>query len=108
MPTNLTKTAVLPSALTALQANAMAGTVFEAVDLSGTKCGSIGSKAFLNCKQLKLVRLPAGAVTIADDAFDGCEPGLFIVVPAGGSLSVTGCDDPAVWAAQKHFFIQQN
>ena len=66
------KTAVLPANLTAIDAEAFTGAVFDAV-IVPDGCASIGSRAFADCKNLYQVSLPSTAVNIAEDAFEGSE-----------------------------------
>ena len=61
---------VLPSALTAIEAEAFAGITAEEVVVP-EDVRSIGSRAFADCAGLTLVTLPDD-VEIADDAFEGC------------------------------------
>jgi len=71
----------LPSALKQIEDEAFTGTGFHYVVLpDGT--ASIGSKAFADCPNLRVIYIPASTTTIAPDAFDGVED-LVIYGPQG-------------------------
>ena len=59
-----------PSHLKTIETGALEGIAAEAIIIPDG-CTAIASKAFINCKNLLYVRIPAG-ITIPDDAFDGC------------------------------------
>lgn len=60
----------LPAGLTQIEAEAFAGTAFEAVEIPDG-CESIGNKAFANCQNLMYVRIPASVTSVAANAFAG-------------------------------------
>ncbi len=60
----------LPESLNSISEEAFAGISAEAIIIPDG-CTEIGSKAFMNCRNLIYVRIPAG-VTVPDDAFTGC------------------------------------
>lgn len=76
---NKTMVKVSP-ALSVIGTEAFKGAAFEGLDLrpmdnaSGEK--RIDSGAFRNCAKLDKVRMPKCAITIADDAFEGCSEAL--------------------------------
>lgn len=69
------KTLRLPASLKAIRAEAFAGSPAEAVIIP-EKCDVIDPEAFVNCRNLIYVRVPAG-VTIPDGAFMD-SPGVMI------------------------------
>ena len=71
MPENGSGWAVPPADLTALDAGALAGTAFDVVDLTATRCEAIGAQAFAGMDALKAVLAPATLTRLAADAFDG-------------------------------------
>ena len=74
---------ILPAELTAIDAEAFAGTTMQVVRLpQGLK--SIGSRAFADCPDLWQILIPASVTSIADDAFTGVE-GLIIFGQAGSA-----------------------
>lgn len=74
---------ILPAGLTAIDAEAFAGTTMQVVRLpQGLK--SIGSRAFADCPDLWQILIPASVTSIADDAFAGVE-GLIIFGQAGSA-----------------------
>ena len=62
----------LPAALTAIEEEAFAGDVMQAVDLRGTHVTQIGAGAFRDCMKMTIIYLPDSVTQIAEDAFDGC------------------------------------
>lgn len=74
----------LPKALKEIGEEAFMGnTVEEFILPDGAK--TIGSRAFADCVNLKLIHLPGSLTEIADDAFEGCEDVKAIV--KGGSYA---------------------
>ena len=67
----------LPDSLTAIEAEAFAGTDSQAVFVP-EGCVSIGERAFADCSQLYYIHIPAGVTDIADNAFEGCPDCLWI------------------------------
>ncbi len=61
----------LSANLKTIEEEAFEGLACEAIIIPDG-CTSIGSHAFRNCRNLKYIRVPAGA-EIAPDAFEGCE-----------------------------------
>ncbi len=64
---------IVPSNAGIISNEAFFGTAFEAIDLRNTKLNAIGSRAFSDCENLKLVLLDNMSGTIEDDAFHGSE-----------------------------------
>ena len=60
----------LPDGLNTIEAEAFEGLACEAVVVPAG-CESIGDGAFRNCKELKYIRIPAGA-EMGKDVFEGC------------------------------------
>ncbi len=60
-----------PASLTAIEAEAFAGTPFQAVIVPNTVT-AIGSRAFADCRNLVYVCIPASVTSIASDAFADC------------------------------------
>ena len=76
----------LPSALKTIEAEAFSGIAAAGVTVpDGTT--SIGSKAFANCPNLKMIRIPASVKTIAADAFEG--DGIILIYGARNSAAET-------------------
>ena len=72
----------LPSALTAIEAEAFAGLKMKVVSCPAGLT-TIGKRAFANCAKLKQIYIPPAVTTIAEDAFEGCGKGLVIYGGAG-------------------------
>ncbi len=83
----------LPEALTEVESEAFMGIGAEQIVLP-EGCTTIGSRGFADCAALKLVYWPDGAVSIAENAFEGCENVIFICAP----------DHAAAEYAQAHGF----
>ncbi|MBQ3477151.1 MAG: leucine-rich repeat protein [Clostridia bacterium] len=66
------KLLTLPEDLTAIEASAFEGGTFTHVVL-GKKVTTIGAKAFANCGKLVYVYIPRATVSIAENAFTGCD-----------------------------------
>ena len=60
----------LPAALKAIEAEAFEGSTAEAFEIP-EGCTSIGSRAFANCPNLKVLIIRSSSITIADDALAG-------------------------------------
>ena len=60
----------LPAFLKTIETEAFENIAAEAIIIPN-ECTTIESKAFINCKNLLYIRIPAG-IEIPDDAFDGC------------------------------------
>ena len=71
------KRLALPAELTAIEAEAFANLPVEEVVI-GSKCTTIGAKAFSGCADLKLVHMPDSVKSIAADAFSDCDGVTFI------------------------------
>ena len=71
------KRLALPAELTAIEAEAFANLPVEEVVI-GSKCTTIGAKAFSGCADLKLVHMPDSVKSIATDAFSDCDGVTFI------------------------------
>ena len=74
----------LPAGLKTIQQEAFQGSPAECFVLPDG-CVGIGERAFADCKELKLVEIPASVIAIADTAFEGCGEGLVIVTPKGSA-----------------------
>ena len=74
----------LPAGLKTIQQEAFQGSPAECFVLPDG-CLVIGERAFADCKELKLVEIPASVTAIADTAFEGCGEGLVIVTPKGSA-----------------------
>lgn len=61
-----------PASLVAIEDEAFRGSSFGDFDLMNSRVRYIGSRAFADCKNLKLIRIPESVISISDDAFDGC------------------------------------
>lgn len=69
----------IPAALTEIQDEAFCGTAFGTISLEeGVQ--TIGARAFADCPELSIVRLPASVTEIAADAFD---ESVLLIVPVG-------------------------
>ena len=86
----------LPSALTAVEAEAFAGTKVQVVDLSGTKCTIIADRAFQNAGALRQVILPATVESISENAFSGCDY-VQIICPAGSKAAQYAQENGIPW-----------
>ena len=75
--TLITDAVTLPGDLERIEAETFTGIDAQAISI-GKNCGSIGSRAFADCTNLKLLRLPKG-VEMAGDALSGCPEGLVIM-----------------------------
>ena len=60
----------LPASLTTIEAEAFEGSVAEAFEIPAG-CTSIGSRAFANCPNLKVLIIRSSSINIADDALEG-------------------------------------
>ena len=60
----------LPAFLKTIETEAFENIAAEAIIIP-SECMTIEPKAFINCKNLLYIRIPAG-IEIPDDAFDGC------------------------------------
>jgi len=86
----------LPSALTAIEAEAFAGTKVQVVDLSGTKCTVIADHAFRDAGALRQIILPATVESISENAFSGCDH-VQIVCPAGSKAAQYAQENGIPW-----------
>ena len=77
------KLLVLPEDLTKIEVSAFEGGTFTHVVL-GKKVTTIGAKAFAKCGQLAYISIPKATVSIAEDAFKGCDE-LVIVCEKGSA-----------------------
>lgn len=68
----------LPSALTALEDGAMAGTPVQQVTVH-EGVTSIGASAFSGCASLRVVALPESVTQLGDNAFSGCPQAVLLV-----------------------------
>lgn len=59
-----------PQSLYYLEDSAFEGAAMDSVDLSGSLLYSIGSRAFANCDNLTLIKIPSTTTYIAPDAFE--------------------------------------
>lgn len=75
---------VLPSGLTAVEAEAFTGVDAEYVAIPKT-CKSIGANAFANCAGLMCAVIPASVKDIDATAFKNCGQELLIVAPANSA-----------------------
>ena len=75
---------VLPSSLTAIEAEAFAGNNVVCVVIP-EHCTEIGASAFADCAQLRFIEIPASVTSIDDSAFDGCSDVLIIVTSDGSA-----------------------
>lgn len=71
---------ILPANLTAIEERAFEGVAAAIIEIPDG-CLRIGTEAFLNCRNLTQLYIPASVKTIAFDAFDGCDK-LTIYAPA--------------------------
>jgi len=60
----------LPAELTTIKAEAFEGSIAEAFDIPAG-CTSVGSRAFANCPNLKVLIIRSSSISIADDALAG-------------------------------------
>ena len=60
----------LPAAITTIEAEAFEGSIAEAFEIPAG-CTSIGSRAFANCPNLKVLIIRSSSINIADDALEG-------------------------------------
>ncbi len=86
----------LPAALKAIEAEAFEGSTAEAFEIP-EGCTSIGSRAFANCPNLKVLIIRSSSITIADDALAGN-------FEATGACSITiispAKTDAHIWAME--------
>jgi len=75
------RTLVLPANVKVIGEQAFAGTDASVITIPNG-CTTIGSQAFLNCKNLTRLNIPASVTSIAYDAFNGCD-NLVIYAPQG-------------------------
>jgi hypothetical protein len=75
----------MPADLTEIGEEAFAGCGFTALKVP-EGCGSIGARAFADCRMLKIVVIPASVAEIAEDAFAGSAP--LICAPEGSAAAV--------------------
>ena len=73
----------MPENLETIEAEAFAGTKAVCVSVPESVT-AIGSKAFANCRSLQYIYIPAGTVSISEDAFSGVS-GLIIYGRAGSA-----------------------
>ena len=78
---------ILPTDITAIEANAFEGAAMTAVSIPDG-CGTIGDYAFQDCASLTQIRIPAGCA-LGTDVFDGC--GLVYVFGQAGSPAEAYC-----------------
>lgn len=71
----------LPKGIKTIEEQAFAGVMADVIEIP-EGCSSIGSEAFLNCKELVKLYIPASVKQITFDAFVGCE-NLVIYAPEG-------------------------
>ena len=76
----------LPAGLTRIEAEAFSGAKMTVVYIPD-KVTSLGSKAFANCAGLTQIRIPASVTSIAEDAFQGIDPGRLTVFGSPGSAA---------------------
>ena len=76
----------LPAGLTRIEAEAFSGAKMTVVYIPD-KVTSLGSKAFANCAGLTQIRVPASVTSIAEDAFQGIDPGQLTVFGSPGSAA---------------------
>lgn len=75
------RTLILPANVKVIGEQAFAGTDASVITIPNG-CTTIGSQAFLNCKNLTRLNIPASVTSIAYDAFNGCD-NLVIYAPQG-------------------------
>ncbi|MBR1684061.1 MAG: leucine-rich repeat protein, partial [Clostridia bacterium] len=79
---------MVPKALTTIEEEAFRNNRnLTAVDLTVSKCTSIGEYAFAGCSELQIIRIPATVKTIAQTAFAGIEDSVIIQAPAGSTAA---------------------
>jgi hypothetical protein len=89
--TGLTSIA-FPNTLTSIGNNAFSGSALTSVTLA---CNNIGSAAFMNCRSLESVVLPAAITTLPNSMFEGCRSLATITWPSAlttiGDYAFYGC-----------------
>lgn len=78
---------ILPAAVTRIEEEAFERADMHAVYIPDS-CASIGARAFMNCRNMHRIRIPARC-TIGDGAFDGC--GMVFVYGTAGSPAESYC-----------------
>ena len=74
---------VVPDALETIDESAFEGCAFTHVIL-GSNVKTIGERAFANCPNLVYIEIPQSVISIAGDAFSGCN-GVTIICKAGSA-----------------------
>lgn len=93
--TGLDNCLALPAALTQLDPEAFLGSAMKYVVLPA-KCKTVGERAFADCSNLMLVRIPAGVESIAPNAFEGFD-GLVVLEKAEGAGMKFAQDNGLMW-----------
>ena len=81
----------IPGSVTVIENNAFEGIAATAVEIP-EYCTRIGDRAFKDCGQLTMIRIPADC-ELGTDVFDGCT--LVYVFSTAGSPAEDYCNDPA-------------
>lgn len=74
----------MPDSVTEVGDEAFAGVKASRIVIPNS-CGSIGSRAFANTKNLVKIRIPASVTTIAANAFEGS--GVLTIETTAGSIA---------------------